>query len=162
MVEWRSIPSNPKYLVSDDGQVRHVNSARPRKLSKAPNGYFFVGFWQDRKLRVRTVHSLVAEAFIGPRPEGADTRHLDGDRANNHVENIAYGTKRENMADRERHGRTRRGQDNGNARLSNADVDMIRLVYAKRLFSQDQLAVMFGTSQAQVHNIVRFKQRRAA
>jgi hypothetical protein len=54
---------------------------------------------------VRYVHSLVAEAFIGPRPIGLEVRHLDGDSTNNAVDNLRYGTHAENMQDRVKHGR---------------------------------------------------------
>jgi hypothetical protein len=159
MTEWRPIPSNPKYLASSDGEIRHRDSDKPRRLQRRSKGYATVGFWQNRKLRVRLVHVLVAEAFHGPMPEGEETRHLDGDPGNNRPGNLKYGTKKENMADRELHGRTRRGQHNGNARLADDDADFIRLGYAAKLFNQYELAAMFGISQAQVNNIVLDKQR---
>ena len=46
-----------------------------------------------------TVHSLVALTFLGPRPEGMEVRHLDGNAQNNHVDNLAYGSRRENVLD---------------------------------------------------------------
>ncbi len=159
MTEWRTLPSNPKYLISDDGQVRHRDSDKPRRLQPDARGYLYVGFWQDRKMRFRTVHTLVAEAFIGPVPEGCETRHLDGNPSNNRADNLKYGTKKENMADREAHGRTRRGELGGNAKLPDNDADFIRLGYAAKLFNQYELAAIFGISQAQVSNIVLNKQR---
>lgn len=47
---------------------------------------------------------LVGEAFLGPRPDGLETRHLDGNPANNSARNLRYGTKSENAQDRVRHG----------------------------------------------------------
>ena len=159
MTEWRAIPSAPHYLVSSDGQVRHHQSDKPRKFSTTPRGYKLVNFWNEGKLRVKTVHSLIAETFHGPRPDGCEVRHLDGNPANNHASNLAYGTKVENAADRERHGNTMRGQRNGNAKIADTDVECIRLLYAGGKASQYELAALFRTSQAQVHNIVRNKQR---
>jgi len=52
----------------------------------------------------RTVHSLVAEAFIGPCPAGLETRHINGDAGDCHVENLKYGTRSENAEDSKRHG----------------------------------------------------------
>ena len=51
-----------------------------------------------------SVHTLVSQAFIGPRPDGLEVRHLDGRPANNVVSNLAYGTHSENQYDRVRHG----------------------------------------------------------
>jgi hypothetical protein len=50
------------------------------------------------------VHVIVAEAFIGPRPAGMETRHIDGDPSNNRLENLEYGTRSENAEDSKRHG----------------------------------------------------------
>jgi len=45
-------------------------------------------------------------AFIGPRPDGLETRHLDGNPTHNHLSNLAYGTHRENALDMIRHGQS--------------------------------------------------------
>jgi hypothetical protein len=44
-------------------------------------------------------------AFVGPCPEGMETRHLDGDPANNHRSNLKYGTRSQQRHDDVRHGR---------------------------------------------------------
>lgn len=54
--------------------------------------------------RTYRVHQLVARAFLGPQPPGHDVRHLDCDRENNALSNLAYGTKAQNMADSVAHG----------------------------------------------------------
>lgn len=51
-----------------------------------------------------TVHSIVAAAFIGPRQDGMETRHLNGDPSDNRPENLTYGTRSENAEDSKRHG----------------------------------------------------------
>lgn len=107
----------------------------------------------------RTVHTLVAETFIGPRPEGQQVRHLDGVRWNNNAWNLEYGTAVQNASDRNYHGNTKRGENNGNSRLSDDAADEIRTIYASRRISQRQLARRFSISQAQVNNIVQGKQR---
>lgn len=50
------------------------------------------------------VHQLVARAFIGPCPPGLEVRHKDGNPANNHIDNLEYGTRADNMQDRLNHG----------------------------------------------------------
>lgn len=49
--------------------------------------------------RKRYVHHLVAEAFLGQRPEGAEVRHYNNDSHDNRLENLRYGTAVENVAD---------------------------------------------------------------
>nr|WP_232111245.1 HNH endonuclease signature motif containing protein [Nocardia wallacei] len=55
--------------------------------------------------KLRTAHSLVAEAFIGPRPEGLQVCHNDGDPTNNMLANLRYDTPSENQTDIVRHGK---------------------------------------------------------
>lgn len=56
-----------------------------------------------RKIR-RRVHHLVLEAFVGPRPKNAETRHLNGNSSDNRAENLRWGTGSENRQDTLRHG----------------------------------------------------------
>jgi hypothetical protein len=61
---------------------------------------------RDRARRTpsREVHRLVAETFLGPLPDGMHTRHLNGNRYDNRVSNLAYGTPRDNADDKARYG----------------------------------------------------------
>lgn len=108
------------YEVSSHGRVRsldrtvtHSNGQVHRLKGKALRmtlnhyGYPFVDLRNQGKRRVRTVHSLVAEAFIGTRPEGMEICHNDGNPTNNHAENLRYGTRSDNMLDRVEHGTDR-------------------------------------------------------
>lgn len=51
------------------------------------------------------VHAIVAAAFIGPRPEGLDVCHRDGDAGNNAETNLYYGTRGQNNRDISSHDR---------------------------------------------------------
>ena len=55
------------------------------------------------------VHHLVLLAFVGERPEagGEHIRHLDGNRTNNHLTNLKYGTALENVHDTMSHGKAK-------------------------------------------------------
>lgn len=55
----------------------------------------------------KPVHSLVALTFIGTRPKDCDVRHVDGNPANNRLDNLMYGTRTQNILDvyrKENHG----------------------------------------------------------
>lgn len=101
------------YEVSNQGRVRSVDridsrgwQRRGRVLRLWLNacGYRSVNLCKGGNQRTRMVHQLVLEAFVGPRPEGWDSCHNDGDLANNSLANLRYDTKSGNMRDKVRHG----------------------------------------------------------
>lgn len=105
--EWRPVVGHPRYEVSSLGRVlsRHRGGARILKpWVNVQNQYLYVVLCTDRVKDKRTVHSLVAEAFCGPRGEGQVVRHLDGSRNNNAASNLALGSSSENSFDAVRHG----------------------------------------------------------
>jgi len=102
---WKPIPGyEGRYEVSNLGRVRSFvrNYAGVfLKPGKASHGYYTVSLGSKNS---RTLHSLVAETFIGPRPAGQEVLHKDGSRTNNCVENLRYGTRSENIRDAVRQG----------------------------------------------------------
>lgn len=115
---WRPVVGyEGSHEVSNIGRVRSVtrvvirSNGRPhtvpgRVLATHPmeKGHRRITLNKLGRLRTFTVHSLVLEAFVGPRPEGAVCRHLNGDPADNRVENLRWGTGSENQYDAVRHG----------------------------------------------------------
>ncbi|MEV0646080.1 NUMOD4 motif-containing HNH endonuclease [Phytomonospora sp. NPDC050363] len=106
---WLPLPGYEEtYKVSTHGRVW----SRPRRHTQGGvltvrtgmRGYTLVSLVQEGRQKTREVHRLVAAAFLGPRPEGMEVRHLDGDKQNPHVSNLAYGTPSENARDKRRHG----------------------------------------------------------
>ena len=61
------------------------------------NGYRFVCLRKDGVNKNHSVHRLVAEAFI-PNPLNlSDVNHKDGNKQNNHVSNLEWCTRSENL-----------------------------------------------------------------
>lgn len=124
--EWRPIMVVPGYEVSNFARVRHSEKGTIKGAPVARNGYRVVNLWRNNKGRVHTVHSLVAEAFLGPRPEGWSVNHIDGDRLNNLPSNLEYMTLADNSRDQAAAGRAARGERNGHSKLTESDVSAIR------------------------------------
>lgn len=97
------------YEVSDQGRVattrRKGTAGGQKKPQRAKaGGYWIVSLCRDGQQQTYTIHSLVMTAFVGPRPDGMEVRHLDGDSTNSALGNLAYGAPSENALDRVRHG----------------------------------------------------------
>jgi hypothetical protein len=104
--EWRRIPGWPDYQVSSLGRVVSNKKRRPHELTGSFNqrGYRMVQLYSADRVICRTVHRLVALAFLGETPAGMQVRHLDGDKLNCSVSNLAFGTPSQNMHDQVLHG----------------------------------------------------------
>lgn len=97
----RSLPREWQQ-VSRLGRVHaHRVKGRMLKPGVASNGYYTVALGRGN---TRTVHSLVAEAFIGPCPKGQEVRHKNGKRTDSRLVNLEYGTRTDNIRDAIRHG----------------------------------------------------------
>lgn len=102
------------YEVSDFGRVRSV---RHRDTSRhflrfiggktlkpiLNSGYYGVNLYINGKAKLRKIHVLVLEAFIGPRPPGLFACHNDGNALNNHLSNLRWDTPSANIADSVEH-----------------------------------------------------------
>ncbi len=127
------------YEVSNQGRVKslarvtvdgHRLKERIMKLSPSTTGYLQVNLRKDGRYHARKVHSLVAEAFIGPRPAGMHIRHGSTDRTDNRAANLSYGTRADNEADKVRDGVSNRGERCGSARLTREQVLLARRLVA--------------------------------
>jgi NUMOD4 motif/HNH endonuclease len=114
-LSWRPVAGwEGFYEVSSDGQIWSRPRERTRggilKPGVAGDGYLYVRLCRPGRRHARMIHLLVLEAFAGPRPDPPpgckriDARHLDGNRLNNSITNLAWGTHSENQLDRVRHG----------------------------------------------------------
>lgn len=106
-VEWRTVAGLRDYRVNRSGEIQSKRTGAwfPIRGWLSGSGYLYVKVVDDMgRKRSRTVHTVVAEAFHGQRPEGMEVRHLDGVRTNNSAANLCYGTPSENRYDSVRHG----------------------------------------------------------
>lgn len=105
-LEFRKIPSLFFfYEISEDGSiVRNVKSKRHTKITidrrkeKAP--YAFACFNIKGKVYRCPIARLVAECWLGPRPEGLEIDHINRDSLDNRYTNLRYVTHSEQMKNR--------------------------------------------------------------
>ena len=150
----------PGYFVDPRGEIystKRTGSLVEVVTLKKPldgHGYARVNLVQeDGTQRTVRVHCLVLTQFKGPCPEGCEGRHLNGDRENNSITNLEWGTKLENASDKHAHGTTVRGVDFWSAKLTDADVIEIRRLNSDEGVSYAALAERYGVWRSTIRNI---------
>jgi len=109
------------YDISQDGTIYSRKNWRGRgKISLCchpnSNGYLRVKLSTNTISKTYMVHVLVAVKYLPKRPSiNHQIRHLDGNKLNNHKDNLMWGTAKENAEDRELHGTTSKGIKHGKA-----------------------------------------------
>ncbi len=160
--EWRDIADFPGYQVSDRGNVRtcHVwrqfrdGRWRPVCPGTLPTGYKYVRLQKGKRGVSRYIHRLVLEAFVGPCPEGMESRHVnDRDPSNNSVGNLAWGTRQQNIDDKHVHGTTAWGSRAGCAKLTEEQTGELLRLAADGVMIKD-LARKYGIRKENVSKIV--------
>lgn len=155
---WRRVATpgfETLYEVSDLGRVRRAKSGHVLKPGAHPKGYW--NYTLANGVRKNALgHRLVLEAFAGPCPEDHEARHLDGNRKNNQLGNLIWGTSSENEDDKKGHDTVAYGERNGMARLTTGQVQEI-IHRCESGETQQSIARAFGIKQPQVSRLVNGK-----
>lgn len=149
------------YEVSDLGRVRSldriaINARNQERTYKGKLLKPFIGLhnrveynlYKNTKSRSNLAHILVAEAFIGPRPEGYSVCHCDGNKENNKLSNLRYDTQSENSIDIYRYNHKKRA-------FHIEQVLEIRKLYATGNYSYKEIAEIYGVSKSSIASIIK-------
>lgn len=92
----KPIPEYEDYYIFTTGQV--WSTKRNKFLQPfITNKYLKVSLINNNGRKDKTIHRLVAEAFL-PNPNNYDTiNHIDENKMNNNVENLEWCSRRENI-----------------------------------------------------------------
>jgi hypothetical protein len=166
-VRYVELKEHPGYRIGSDGTVqsdilRGCKTGRRtgiwKDLKLTPNlkhAYLHVDLRTGRRRNAR-VNLLVIEAFVGPCPPGMECRHLNGVRTDNRVENLAWGTRSQNMQDAVRHGTIKRGERQELAKLTEDSVREIRTLAAAGI-RQSHLVRKYGVASSVISTVVNGK-----
>ena len=150
MEEWRQVPGFERiYIISSEGRIQSsYRPGRNRKQDTNNCGYKTVDLYKDKKCISKTVHRLVARAFLGERPD-LEVNHKNGDKTDNRLENLEYVTGAQNREHARANRLYARGEKAGRVKLT---ADMVREIQAS---TDHYLAVAerYGIRKSQVHRI---------
>jgi hypothetical protein len=85
------------YSITEDGKVFSHRKDRYITLGKHAKGYRNANLWERQKAKNFLVHRLVALAFISNPENHKEVNHIDGNKENNHVSNLEWCTRTENI-----------------------------------------------------------------
>jgi hypothetical protein len=165
--EWRQMVGFPGYEISNKGRARSLNrvintergsvNLRGKVLKKGVDAYGYITYCPSINGKNRTVkaHRAVLQAFVGECPDGFQCRHLNGDKQDNRLENLAWGTAKQNRRDQVKHGTEVNGERHHASVLTEEIV-----LECRRLSSVEtvqQLANRFGITKGSMSDAIRGK-----
>lgn len=144
------------YSISTSGRVLNILTRKFLSANRSKNPYLKVNLTKDKQAKTFKVHRLVAETFL-PNPENKpEVNHKDGDKLNNFLSNLEWNTKKENRdhATKNNLVAISRGIKNGNAKLSNYDIQQIKELHKTKQYTHLELSKKFGVSRSLITQII--------
>ncbi len=155
------------YSVSDYGKIKNYKTGQILKPSINGRGYYNIDLCKNNNRKTFLVHRLILETFVGPCPEGMECRHLDGNPKNNKLENLKWGTPKENYNDRKLHGTDRYGFKIGykynigskcvTSKLNEKQVRIIKYLLMTKILTPKEITKIFDISKYIISLIKRNK-----
>ncbi len=159
MEKRKAIPNFPMYEITTSGKIWSKKHHKYLRFNKQRGKYLLVDLWNGKRFPCK-VHRLVLETYTGPCPKGMECRHLNGNPSDNRLKNLKWGTRSENMQDAVQHGTIGKsslgkfGEEHPSSKLSNEERYIIFNIYSQGIYSQYNLADIFGVSQYCIRKIV--------
>lgn len=158
--EWRDIPNtNGRYQVSSLGRIRSIIITYLNPTIKgSSSGYARASLYngKSRTPHVKMFHHLVAENFIGPRPEGQYVNHIDANKLNNRASNLEYVTPAQNTQHASEMGLLLVGEEHKHSKLT---AEKVREIIEQLADGEStyKIAEDYGVSKVLICNILRGK-----
>ena len=157
----KQVYGKPDYYITENGEVFSnvimPNSTKRRGFKKLSiwitNGYLAVSLSKNGNRSGYYIHNLLLETFKSPRPYGKECRHLDGNRLNNLLNNLQWGTHQENQIDRLSHGTDNRAEHHPRSLYSNNLVLYVRKLC--KFYMQKDVAQFLAIPKSTVRWLVR-------
>ena len=144
--EFREVPGlRNRVYVSKFGDLISI---RPIKAAFRRHRYKTFCCGVAGQKRTVLLHRAICLAWIGPPKPRQQARHLDGKRKRNRLDNLAWGTSKQNGEDKANHG-TAKGECSATHKLSDELVRKIRREIKRE--TSTYLGMKYGLSRSTIH-----------
>lgn len=163
---FKTIPSFTDYEISNFGrvktksrQIRYTHAKTKKELFRQSNcrflkqhsngltGYKFCQLYLDKKMYNKTIHFLVAEAFLVKEEFHECINHKDGNKHNNCVENLEWCTNEYNHEHATKNGLKAKGSSIGTSKLNENSAHAIKY-FLKKGLTHKEISIAFNISRA--------------
>lgn len=96
--EWKELSGFIGYFINENGEIKSTLRGKDTLMKPqfCGNGYYYVNLIRNKIQVRRSIHTLVADTFLGERG-GLDVDHIDGDKSNNSLKNLRILTRSQNL-----------------------------------------------------------------
>ncbi|MFM7309657.1 MAG: HNH endonuclease, partial [Flavobacteriales bacterium] len=148
-IRWKKISDLKDFEISTAGKIRNHKTKIPITPCQTKNGYLKTNIFYNGKRYSQLIHRIVLREFTYAC--SLQVNHKDGNKKNNHLENLEYVTQSENIKHAFRLGiQCHTGEKNPAHKLTEDDIKNIRNLAAEKKLTQRQLAKTFGISQSSI------------
>lgn len=156
--KWVNISGFKNYQISNYGYVKSFAHTKPRilKPSVHKDGHISYTICKNNINYRKQTHRLVLECFEHSCPNGLQCCHNDGDPKNNFIENLRWGTVKENAFDRKKHGTNVQGEKQWNSTIKSKDIPVI-FNMRKKGITYKEIGEAFGVGKTAIWSIIKRK-----
>jgi len=152
------------YKISTHGNVRSFTSHKNGEQLKPASDKFiykWVNLSKNGEHKKHLIHRLVASAFIENKHGFEQVNHIDGNKLNNHVENLEWCTKSQNMKHAFKIGlQSLAGEKHPQSKLTDSEVIEISHLLKTTTLQQKEIAKLFNIDKTIISKIKHKKIRK--
>lgn len=153
VTEWKFIDGyGERYKIYTDGRVEQLSGGeyKPKAQYDKGDGYMTVNLYKaGERHRAHLVHRLVATHFMPTEDNSLVVNHKDGNKKNNHLDNLEWVTRKENI----RHA-VANGLSKSKRQLTDEQVIEIRYAFDNAFRNIGELAGDYGVSRQIIKRVV--------
>jgi hypothetical protein len=162
---WKDVKGfEGRFKISNQGRVLSINGRyngeQILNIHVDKLGYHFTTLRMAPLKRQVRVHQLVAEHFL-IQPEGLHypcTNHKDGNKLNNHVDNLEWVSRKDNCTHAVDTGlHDAKGSKHHNSKLTESEVKEMRTLYNEYPISHRAIGVLYGVTREQARDVINRK-----